>query len=59
MRFIRRAFLVIVVVGIVALGIGWFIAGRERGPSITITSPAKFVGRAGTMAVTVDSPRPR
>ena len=56
MGFIRRAVLVIVVVGIVALGIGWFIAGREQGPSITITSPAKFVGRAGTMDVTVDSP---
>ncbi len=56
MRFVRRALLTIIVVGIVVLGVGWFIAGREQGPSITITAPAKFVGRAGTMAVTVDSP---
>ena len=56
MGFIRRAVLIIIVIGIVALGIGWFIAGREQGPSITITSPAKFVGRAGTMEVAVDSP---
>lgn len=56
MGFIRRAILLLLVVGIVGLGIGWFIAGRLDGPSITITSPAKFVGRAGTLAVTVDSP---
>ena len=56
MGFIRRAVLLLILIAIVALGIGWFIAGREQGPSITITSPAKFVGRAGTMEVTVDSP---
>ena len=56
MGFIRRAVLIIIVIGIVALGIGWFIAGREQGPSITITAPAKFVGRAGTLGATVDSP---
>jgi murein DD-endopeptidase MepM/ murein hydrolase activator NlpD len=52
----RRAILVLLVLGIVGLGVGWFIAGRQGGPSITITSPAKFVGRAGTIEVTVDSP---
>lgn len=55
MRFIRLTLLAIVVLGIVGLGGGWYLAGRETGPTITVSSPDKFIGRAGTLDVTVDS----
>lgn len=58
MRFFRLTFLAIVVVGIVGAGTGWYLAGREAGPSITIQSPDKFIGRAGTLAVVAESATP-
>ncbi len=58
MRFFRVAVFAIVVLALVGAVWGWFRAGREQGPSITITSPDTFVGRAGTLQVTVDSPTP-
>jgi murein DD-endopeptidase MepM/ murein hydrolase activator NlpD len=37
---------------------GWFLAGREPGPTITIGSPQKYVGRSTPLAVTVESETP-
>jgi murein DD-endopeptidase MepM/ murein hydrolase activator NlpD len=56
MRFFRLTLLAVLVLGIVGFGAAWFLAAREQGPSITITSPDKFVGRAGVLDVTVESP---
>jgi murein DD-endopeptidase MepM/ murein hydrolase activator NlpD len=36
----------------------WYRAGQEPGPAITINAPEKFVGRATTVSVTLDSPTP-
>ena len=58
MRFFRRLLLAIFVVSIVGAGAGWYLAGREAGPAITIKSPDKFLGRAGTLEVVADSPSP-
>ena len=58
MRFFRRLLLAIFVVSIVGAGAGWYLAGREAGPAITIRSPDKFLGRAGTLEVVADSPTP-
>jgi murein DD-endopeptidase MepM/ murein hydrolase activator NlpD len=58
MRFIRNTFLAIILLGIVGFGGGWYLAGREAGPSITIKSPDKFIGRAGTLDVVAESATP-
>lgn len=56
MRFFRRALSLLVVLGIVAAGAGWFLAGREAGPGVTITLPEAFIGQSGSLAFTVDTP---
>ena len=58
MRFIRLMFLTAIVIGVVGLAAGWYLAGREAGPSITIKAPDKFVGRAGTLDVVAESSTP-
>ncbi len=58
MRLIRLTLLAIIVLGIVGLGAGWYLAGREAGPSITIKSPDKFVGQAGALDVVAQSATP-
>jgi murein DD-endopeptidase MepM/ murein hydrolase activator NlpD len=58
MRFFRIVVFITVLLVLAGAVRGWFLAGREQGPSITVTSPDKFVGRAGTLQVTVESPTP-
>ncbi len=54
MRYFKVALLLIFVLGIGGLGLGWYLAGREAGPTITLTSPEKSVGQASTLALTAD-----
>lgn len=56
MRFLGRALLVLVVLGVASLGVGWFMAGREAGPAIEVKSPGKFVGQKGSLELFVDAP---
>lgn len=58
MRFIRLTLLAGMVIGIAGLGAGWYLAGREAGPSITIQSPDKFIGRAGTLSAVAEAATP-
>jgi murein DD-endopeptidase MepM/ murein hydrolase activator NlpD len=58
MRFIRNALLLIVVLLIVCSTGAWFWAGREAGPTITITSPTTVIGRSSTLEVTAESATP-
>ena len=58
MRFIRNTFLAIILLGIIGAGVGWYLAGREAGPSITIKSPDKFIGRTGALDVVAESATP-
>ena len=58
MRFIKLIFLAAVLVVVVGGAGGWFLAGREAGPSITISSPQKYVGRSTPFAATVDAATP-
>lgn len=57
MRFLVRAFTLLLVLAALGGGIGWYLAGREPGPSIVITSPTGFVGQASTLAFSVEAPR--
>ena len=56
MRFIVRAFLFLLVVGTVGLGVAWWLAGREPGPAISIQLPEKFVGQSGALEFSVEAP---
>ena len=56
MRFLKRFVLALVLLAIVGGGVMWYLAGREAGPTITIDSPDKFVGRATPLKITVESP---
>ncbi len=58
MRFFRLMLLALVVLGVVGAGAGWYLAGREAGPSITIKSPEKYLGRAGTLDAVAESATP-
>jgi murein DD-endopeptidase MepM/ murein hydrolase activator NlpD len=56
MRFLVRALLLLIVIAVVGGGIGWYLAGREPGPQIVITSPEGFVGQKGSLTFTVVTP---
>ena len=52
-RFIRVALFCILVVGLLGFGAGWYLAGRQPGPTITIKSPGTAVGQAGMLELSV------
>jgi murein DD-endopeptidase MepM/ murein hydrolase activator NlpD len=56
MRFFKLLLVGIVLLALVGGGVMWFMAGREAGPSITIGSPEKFIGRSTLVSVTVEAP---
>jgi len=56
MRFLVRALLWLIVLAALAAGVGWFLAGREPGPIIAITSPGEFVGQSAALEMTVATP---
>ncbi|MEO5741056.1 MAG: hypothetical protein ABIS29_10720, partial [Vicinamibacterales bacterium] len=56
MRFLKLLFLTAVLLAVVGGGVMWYLAGREAGPTITIGSPEKFIGRATPVSVTVEAP---
>jgi murein DD-endopeptidase MepM/ murein hydrolase activator NlpD len=56
MRFLVRTLALLVVLAAIGGGIGWYLAGREAGPMISITAPQGFVGQKGTLSFTVETP---
>ncbi len=56
MRFLGRALFWLLLLALIVAGVGWFLAGREAGPLIAITSPQGFVGQSGSLTLTVDTP---
>ena len=56
MRFLGRALFWLVLLALIVAGVGWFLAGREAGPLIAITSPQGFIGQSGALTLTVDTP---
>src|SRR5688572_7749034 len=55
MRFFKRLLVSTFLIGLVVGGGAYYMAGREAGPSITIHSPEKFIGRATPLAVSIAS----
>lgn len=58
MRFLKLIFLTVIIVAVVGGPVAWYLAGRQGGPSISITSPQKYVGRATAFAATIEAPTP-
>ncbi len=58
MRFIKLVFLSAILIIVVGGGAGWYLAGREAGPAITISAPQKYVGRSTAFAATVEAETP-
>jgi murein DD-endopeptidase MepM/ murein hydrolase activator NlpD len=56
MRFLIRAFFVLVLLALLAAGGAYVYAGRMPGPSIDITKPDKFVGTSTPLEVAVTTP---
>lgn len=48
--------MLLVVLALAGAGVGWFLAGREPGPTIRVISPEGFIGQAGTLTFTVETP---
>jgi murein DD-endopeptidase MepM/ murein hydrolase activator NlpD len=56
MRFLIRAFFVLVLLALLGAGGAYILAGRMPGPTIEIAKPGKFVGTATPVEVTVTAP---
>lgn len=56
MRYFKLILVAIVVLAAAGVGVMYAMAGREPGPSITIRTPEKYIGRATPMAVSIASP---
>ncbi len=55
MRFLKRLLLFVILIALVGGGGMYYMSGREDGPSITIHSPEKYVGRSTKLAVSIAS----
>jgi murein DD-endopeptidase MepM/ murein hydrolase activator NlpD len=53
MRFFKLILLSAFLIGVVVGGGAYYMAGREEGPSITIHSPQKYIGRSTPLAVSI------
>ena len=53
MRFFKLILIAAFLIGIVVGGGAYYMAGREDGPSITIHSPQKYIGRSTPVAVAI------
>jgi murein DD-endopeptidase MepM/ murein hydrolase activator NlpD len=58
MRFIKLILLAAVLLGLAGAAAGWYLAGQQPGPAITIGSPQKYVGRTTPLNITVESDTP-
>jgi murein DD-endopeptidase MepM/ murein hydrolase activator NlpD len=56
MRFFKLFLIALVLLSIAVGGVMYFMAGREPGPTITVQSPQKFIGRATPVAIAIESP---
>ena len=56
MRILKLFFWLIVIAVVVGGPVAWYLAGREAGPTITINSPDKYIGRSTPLSVTIESP---
>jgi murein DD-endopeptidase MepM/ murein hydrolase activator NlpD len=56
MRFLLRAFLILLLLAALVAGGAYIVAGRMAGPSISIVKPEKYVGATAPLEVVVTAP---
>ena len=56
MRFLVRALLLLIVLGVIALGAGYTVAGWQAGPSLDVRAPEKYVGQNTQLEFFVEAP---
>ena len=56
MRFLVRALLILIVLGVLGLAGAYYMAGSQPGPSLDIRSPEKFVGQNTSLEFFVETP---
>jgi murein DD-endopeptidase MepM/ murein hydrolase activator NlpD len=56
MRFLLRAFLILLLLAALVAGGAYIVAGRMAGPSISIAKPEKYVGATAPLEVVVTAP---
>ena len=56
MRFLVRALLLLVVLGVLGLAGAYYLAGSQPGPSLDIRSPEKFIGQNTSLEFFVETP---
>ena len=56
MNLLRASIIPAAGAAVLAIGGGYYIAGRGQGPLIEVVQPRQFVGRSGALAVTIDTP---
>jgi len=54
-RFFKLILLSLILIAIAGAGVMYYMAGQEAGPSITIHSPQKYIGRSTPLAVSFAS----
>lgn len=59
LRWLFRFVLIVIVVGAAGFGVAYVLAGRGTPPQLTISSPQRVVGQAGTLDVTAEAPNAR
>ena len=55
MRFSKLILLSLILIAIAGAGVMYYMAGKEAGPTITIHSPEKYVGRSTPLSVSIAS----
>ena len=55
MRLLKLVLLFALLIVVIGGAGAWYLAGRQPGPTITITSPEKFVGRSTPFSITIES----
>jgi murein DD-endopeptidase MepM/ murein hydrolase activator NlpD len=56
MRFLVRALLILIVLGLIGGGGAYYLAGSQPGPSIDLRSPDKYVGQNSQLEFFVEAP---
>jgi murein DD-endopeptidase MepM/ murein hydrolase activator NlpD len=56
LRWLVRFVLIVIAVCAVGFGVAYVLAGRGVPPQLTISSPQRFVGQAGTLDLTAEAP---
>lgn len=56
MRTLLRTLLVLLVLGAIGLGVGYYLGGQQPGPAIEVRAPGDVIGQNGSLEFSVEAP---